>query len=93
MLSKGDWEKIENTDFVSVKWMLIIVVTLSVIVQSVAQLFQPSFWINYQLLAFILATNVGAVVSRQDFANVSSGFHARVLSGTRCHHQDLQLLG
>lgn len=62
MLSKGDWEKIENTDFVSVKWMLIIVVTLSVVVQSIAQLFQPSFWINYQLLAFILATNVGAVI-------------------------------
>ena len=42
--------------------MLIIVVLLSIVVQSIAQLFNPSFWINYQLLAFILATNVGAVI-------------------------------
>ncbi len=62
MLSKDEWDEIDKTEFVSVKGMLIIVVLLSVIVQSVAQLFDPSFWINYQLLAFILATNVGAVV-------------------------------
>ena len=62
MLSKDEWDEIDKTEFVSVKGMLIIVVLLSVIVQSVAQLFTPSFWINYQLLAFILATNVGAVV-------------------------------
>ena len=61
-MSKDDWETIDATEFVSVKGMLIIVVLLSVGVQSVAQLFDPSFWINYQLLAFILATNVGAVV-------------------------------
>ena len=62
MLSKDEWDEIDKTEFVSVKGMLIIVVLLSVVVQSVAQLFNPSFWINYQLLAFILATNVGAVV-------------------------------
>ena len=62
MLSKDEWDEIDKTELVSVKGMLIIVVLLSVIVQSVAQLFSPSFWINYQLLAFILATNVGAVV-------------------------------
>lgn len=62
MLSKDEWNEIDSTEFVSVKGMLIIVVLLSVIVQSVAQLLTPSFWINYQLLAFILATNVGAVV-------------------------------
>jgi hypothetical protein len=62
MLSKDDWETIDETEFVSVKGMLIIVVLLSVGVQSIAQLFVPSFWINYQLLAFILATNVGAVI-------------------------------
>ena len=62
MLSKDEWDEIDQTEFVSVKGMLIIVVLLSIFVQSVAQLFDPSFWINYQLLAFILATNVGAVV-------------------------------
>tara|TARA_R110001592_G_scaffold362716_2_gene677840 strand:- start:483 stop:947 length:465 start_codon:yes stop_codon:yes gene_type:complete len=62
MLSKDEWDEIDQTEFVSVKGMLIIVVLLSIFVQSVAQLFVPSFWINYQLLAFILATNVGAVV-------------------------------
>lgn len=62
MLSKDEWDEIDKTDFVSVKGMLIIVVLLSIVVQSIAQLFNPSFWINYQLLAFILATNVGAVI-------------------------------
>ena len=62
MLSKDEWDEIDQTEFVSVKGMLIIVVLLSIFVQSVAQLFNPSFWINYQLLAFILATNVGAVI-------------------------------
>lgn len=62
MSSKNDWKEINETDLVSVKWMLIIVVGLSIIVQTVAQLLTPSFWLNYQLLAFILATNVGAVV-------------------------------
>ena len=62
MLSKDEWDEIDKTEFVSVKGMLIIVVLLSIVVQSVAQLFNPSFWINYQLLAFILATNVGAVI-------------------------------
>tara|TARA_A200000159_G_C7328833_1_gene342102 strand:- start:511 stop:975 length:465 start_codon:yes stop_codon:yes gene_type:complete len=62
MLSKDEWDEIDKTEFVSVKGMLIIVVLLSIVVQSIAQLFNPSFWINYQLLAFILATNVGAVI-------------------------------
>lgn len=62
MLSKDDWETIDKTEFVSFKGMLIIVVGLSIAVQSIAQLFEPSFWINYQILAFILATNVGAVI-------------------------------
>jgi len=46
MLSKDEWDEIDKTEFVSVKGMLIIVVLLSVIVQSVAQLFTPSFWIT-----------------------------------------------
>ena len=62
MLSKDDWETIDATEFVSLKGMIFIVIALSVTVQTVAQLFVPTFWINYQLLAFILATNVGAVV-------------------------------
>jgi hypothetical protein len=62
MSSKNDWKEINETDFVSIKWMLIIVVGLSVVVQTIAQFLTPSFWLNYQLLAFILATNVGAVV-------------------------------
>ena len=62
MSSKNNWKEINEYDLVSVKWMLIIVLTLSVIVQTVAQLLTPSFWLNYQLLAFILATNVGAVI-------------------------------
>jgi len=62
MLSKDEWETIDATEFVSLKGMIFIVIALSVTVQTVAQLFVPTFWINYQLLAFILATNVGAVV-------------------------------
>ena len=62
MLSKDDWNTIQNTDFVSVKGMLIIVVLLSLVVQTLAQFFEPSFLLNYNLLAFILATNVGAVI-------------------------------
>ena len=62
MLSKDDWETIDATEFVSLKGMIFIVISLSVTVQTVAQLFVPTFWINYKLLAFILATNVGAVV-------------------------------
>lgn len=62
MSSKNDWESINENSFVSVKWMLIIVLTLSFIVQTLAQFLTPSFWLNYQLLAFILATNVGAVI-------------------------------
>ena len=62
MLSKDDWETIDATEFVSLKGMIFIVIAVSVTVQTVAQLFVPTFWITDQLLAFILATNVGAVV-------------------------------
>lgn len=62
MSSKNEWEVMEETEFISVRLMLLVVVVLSIVVQTVAQLMSPSFWLNYQLLAFILATNVGAVI-------------------------------
>ena len=62
MSPENEWEVMDETEFISVRIMLLVVVILSVLVQSVAQLLTPSFWLNYQLLAFILATNVGAVI-------------------------------
>ena len=60
--NENEWNVMEETEFISVRLMLLVVVIISLVVQSVAQLMSPSFWLNYQLLAFILATNVGAVI-------------------------------
>lgn len=60
--NESEWKVMEETEFISVRLMLLVVVVLSIVVQTVAQLMSPSFWLNYQLLAFILATNVGAVI-------------------------------
>ncbi len=51
-----------NAEFVSAKQMVVICLTITLITQVLAQLLKPTAWLNYQMLAFILATNLGAVI-------------------------------
>jgi len=51
-----------NAEFVSAKQMVFICLSITIITQIIAQLLTPSAWLNYQMLAFILATNLGAVI-------------------------------
>jgi len=63
MLQKQpDWEKIEYAKFISWKQMVAILLGIALIVQLIAQFITPTSMVNYQLLAFITATNVGAVL-------------------------------
>jgi len=57
-----DWESLGYAKFISWKQMVGIIVTIAIFTQIVAQFITPTSWTNYQLLAFITATNVGAVI-------------------------------
>ena len=57
-----DWDRMEYAKFITAKQMVVILVTIACVVQLLAQFITPTSWTNYQLLAFITATNVGAVL-------------------------------
>jgi hypothetical protein len=63
MSSKNDWEDFANlTDLISAKTMLFLALGLALVTQIIAQLIDPSAWLNYQMLAFIMSTNLAAVI-------------------------------
>ena len=50
------------TDFISAKAMVFLACGLALITQTIAQIIEPSAWLNYQMLAFIMSTNLAAVI-------------------------------
>ena len=59
---KDDWTELSELDFITAKQMIFICLTIALITQTLAQLVNPTPWLNYQMLAFIMATNVAAVL-------------------------------
>ena len=68
MSSKSDWEDFSKNDFISAKTMVLLSLGLAMITQSMAQIVNPSAWLNYQMLAFILSTNLAAVILAEDIS-------------------------
>ena len=62
MSSKSEWNDFNQQDFISAKTMVFLSLGLALITQTIAQVITPSFWLNYQMLAFIMSTNLAAVV-------------------------------
>jgi len=63
MSSKSDWEEFSNmNDFISAKTMIFLSISLALVTQIIAQIVSPSAWLNYQMLAFIMSTNLAAVI-------------------------------
>ncbi|HIK68011.1 MAG TPA: hypothetical protein EYF95_08595 [Flavobacteriales bacterium] len=63
MSSKNDWKEFATmTDFISAKAMVFLAIGLALITQTIAQVIAPSAWLNYQMLAFIMSTNLAAVI-------------------------------
>ena len=57
-----DFAAISDLGFISAKQMLAICLFIEIIVQSFALVVQPTSWWTWQLLGFIAATNLGAVI-------------------------------
>ena len=57
-----DFEAIANIEFVTAPQMIALVLFIEVIVQTFALIVQPTSWWTWQLLGFIAATNLGAVI-------------------------------
>lgn len=61
-MNEDDFEKMAELDFISAKQMFGIVLIIEIVVQMFAIIVQPTAWWTWQLLGFIAATNLGAVV-------------------------------
>jgi len=59
---RDDWKELSELSFITAKQMIFICLTITLITQVIAQLVVPTAWLNYQMLAFIMATNVAAVL-------------------------------
>lgn len=62
MMDEVDWERVSNPVLLTPSQMVLICVVIEVVLQGVALKVQPTEWWTWQLLAFITATNLGAVV-------------------------------
>jgi hypothetical protein len=58
----NEFETIAVPDFITAKQMVFIVVVIEILIQSFALLINPTAWWTWQLLGFITATNLGAVI-------------------------------
>ena len=91
MSSKSDWSQFAaQNDFISARTMILLSISLAMITQTVAQLVDPSAWLNYQMLAFIMSTNLAAVIlaifvhcsAERISANTSKAFTPEFYRGT-----------
>ena len=62
MMGDIDWERFSDPTIISARTLILIVVSITLVLQSVALMIQPTEWWTWQLLSFITATNLGAVV-------------------------------
>ncbi len=57
-----EFTNLAENDFITAKGMIMIALTVEVIVQTFALIIQPTDWWIWQLLGFITATNLGALI-------------------------------
>jgi hypothetical protein len=57
-----DWERFSDPTIISARTLVLIVLGIEIVLQSVALVIHPTEWWIWQLLGFITATNLGAVV-------------------------------
>jgi len=57
-----DWERFADPTIISARTLIGIILTIEVIIQSLSLMIAPTDWWTWQLLGFITATNLGAVV-------------------------------
>jgi hypothetical protein len=57
-----DWERFSDPTIISARTLVLIVLGIEIVLQSVALAISPTEWWIWQLLGFITATNLGAVV-------------------------------
>jgi len=57
-----DYEAIAVPDLMTAKQMVLVVIIIEVFIQSFALIVAPTAWWTWQLLGFITATNLGAVI-------------------------------
>jgi|TARA_R110000824_G_scaffold369747_3_gene559265 hypothetical protein len=62
MMDEIDWERFSDPTIISARTLILIVGSIALVLQSVALMIQPTEWWTWQLLSFITATNLGAVV-------------------------------
>lgn len=62
MEERVDWDRLTTPTIVTAKQMIGIIVCIELVIQSVALLVAPTDWWIWQLLGFITATNLAAVV-------------------------------
>ena len=58
----NDFEAIAVPDLITAKQMVFVVILIEIIIQSFALIVNPTAWWTWQLLGFITATNLGAVI-------------------------------
>lgn len=61
-MQNNDFESMTKLEFVSARQMIAICLSIEIVVQIFALMVQPTAWWTWQLLGFIAATNLGAVV-------------------------------
>ena len=57
-----DWDRLSNPQIISAKFMVFLVLGIMCVVQTFSLLVAPTEWWTWQLLGFITATNLGAVI-------------------------------
>ena len=61
-MTKTDYEQIALNNIITAKTMVFLAVTVEIIIQTFALLIHPTEWWTWQLLGFITATNLAAVI-------------------------------
>jgi len=57
-----DFQDLAEADFITTRGMIMIALTVEIIVQTFALVVAPTEWWTWQLLGFITATNLGALI-------------------------------
>ena len=65
LTSEDDFTTLTELNFVTAPKMILICLLIELVVQTFALVVKPTAWWTWQLLGFIVATNLGAVVLRR----------------------------
>lgn len=62
MDDKVDWDRLSDPQIISARFMVMLIIGIEVVVQTFSLIIAPTEWWTWQLLGFITATNLGAVI-------------------------------